>query len=160
MFEKFGFMKSAEELNAAAAGFLKEGDTDSLLLLAEENGIDREDAVDYVDGMVDEFTTPAMAALGRLKVIRTEKIRKVTDKHHKANQVMICEIIRGMINEPEVAAGVMASENIIMDLVKGMKGVVYTGTDEDMRKLVRGIAAGKEEFDRAVKEIKQRYEQE
>lgn len=159
MFEKFGFMKSAEELNAAAEGFLKEGDTESIIALAQENGIDEEDAEDYIEEAVDIFATPMTAALGRLKVIKAEKIRKVTDTHHRANQIVIHEIIQGMINEPEVAAGIMASENIIMDLVNGMKGVVCTGTDEDLRKLVRACVAGKDQLEKTAKEIKSRYEE-
>ncbi len=157
MFEKFGFMKTVEELNAAAEGFLKEGDTESIIALAQENGIDEEDAGDYTEGMTDVFATPMTAALGRLKAVRTEKIGKVKDAHHRANQIMIYEIIRGMINEPEVAAGIMASENIVMDLVNGMKGVVYTGTDEDLRKLVRACVAGKDQLKKTAEEIKTRY---
>ena len=36
MFDKFGEFDSVEELNRAAAGFLTEGDLDSLRKLAEE----------------------------------------------------------------------------------------------------------------------------
>lgn len=159
MFEKFGNFDSAEELNAAAEGFLKEGDTESIIALAQENGIDEEDARDYIEEMADIFTTPMTAALGRLKIIRTEKIKKISDARHKANQVMIHEIIRGMISEPEVAAGIMASRNIIEDLVNGMKGIVYTGTDEDLRQLVRACVAGKDQLKKTAMEIKSRYEE-
>lgn len=48
MFEKFGEFDSVEELNRAAAGQKAEGDEEALLILAEENGIDREDAEDYI----------------------------------------------------------------------------------------------------------------
>lgn len=68
MWDKFGEFDSAEELNRAAAAQKAEGDREALITLAEENGIDREDAEDYLDGAVDELATPLMAALGKLKV--------------------------------------------------------------------------------------------
>ena len=45
-----------------------EGDTEALMQIAIENGIDKEDAEDYADGIVGELTTPLLAALGKLKV--------------------------------------------------------------------------------------------
>lgn len=68
MFDKFGVFDSAEELNRAAAAQLGEGDTDALFALAQENGIDREDAQDYANGDMPELCTPLMAALGKLQV--------------------------------------------------------------------------------------------
>lgn len=68
MWDKFGEIDSAEELNRAAAAQKAEGDREALIMLAEENGIDRDDAEDYLDGVVDELVTPLMAALGKLKV--------------------------------------------------------------------------------------------
>lgn len=68
MFEKFGNFDSAEELNMAAEGLKQEGDKDSLIALALENGIDREDAADYFDGGMDRLANPLMAALGKLQV--------------------------------------------------------------------------------------------
>ena len=68
MFEKFGEFDSAEELNRAAAAQFKEGDTEAILTIAKENGIDEEDARDYIDGCTPEFVTPLMAAFGKLEV--------------------------------------------------------------------------------------------
>ncbi len=68
MFEKFGEFDSAQELNRAAAAQLAEGDTEAVLAIAAENGIDAEDAQDYIDGAVMELATPLMAALGKLVV--------------------------------------------------------------------------------------------
>lgn len=68
MFDKFGEFDSAEELNMSAEGLKREGDTASLIELAVENGIDKEDAEDYIDGCVDKLATPLMAALGKLEV--------------------------------------------------------------------------------------------
>ena len=41
MFERFGEFDSAEEINLTAEGLKTEGDMESLLVLAEENGIER-----------------------------------------------------------------------------------------------------------------------
>lgn len=68
MFDRFGEFDSVEELNRAAKAQLDEGDEEALLILAEENGIDKEDAEDYMDGCTDELATPLMAALGKLSV--------------------------------------------------------------------------------------------
>lgn len=67
MFEKFGNM-TTEELNKAAAGLKEEGDLASLKTLALENGLDEADAEDYADGLTEEFASPLMSALGKLKV--------------------------------------------------------------------------------------------
>lgn len=68
MFEKFGEFDSAAELNKAAAAQLEQGDTEAIIAIAMENGLDREDAEDYIDGIVPELTTPLMAAMGKIKV--------------------------------------------------------------------------------------------
>lgn len=48
MFGKFGEFDSAEEINRAAAAQLKEGDLDAIKTIAEENGLDSEDAEDFL----------------------------------------------------------------------------------------------------------------
>lgn len=159
MFEKFGLMKSVEELNKAAEGFRKEGDEESLIALAQENGIDEEDARDYMDGVVDEFVTTSMAAVGRMNVIR-EEIRKEKNVQYRANQKMIHGIIMGCVSEAEVAAGIMKYENIVMELVNGIKGIVYNGTDEDMRQLIRALCDGRDTLKEAAGKINARYTEE
>lgn len=72
MFDKFGEFNSAEELNRAAAAQLAEGDTEAVYAIAEENGIDREDAKDFIDGVVGELCNPLMAAYGKLDVEAAE----------------------------------------------------------------------------------------
>lgn len=72
MEKSFGEFSSAEEINRAAAAQLREGDTDAIIAIAKENGIDEEDAQDYIDGMAPELCTPIMAALGKLKIEEEE----------------------------------------------------------------------------------------
>ena len=68
MFDKFGEFDSYEEINKAAAGQKKEGDFAALKELAVENGIDEEDAQDYIDGVVDELCNTSMAAIGKINI--------------------------------------------------------------------------------------------
>lgn len=70
MFEKFGEFDSCEELNRAAAAQKAEGDMDAVRAIAAENGLEPEDAEDYISGSVEELATPVMAALGKLKIER------------------------------------------------------------------------------------------
>lgn len=72
MFEKFGEFDSWEEINRAAAAQLAEGDKEAIYAIAEENGIDREDAEDYIDGDAAELVTALMAAQGKLKIETAE----------------------------------------------------------------------------------------
>lgn len=66
MFEKFGEFDSAEELNRSAAAQKEEGDLEALVALAAENGIDKEDAEDYMDDVIEELVTRKTAAMGKL----------------------------------------------------------------------------------------------
>lgn len=68
MYDKFGEFDSWEEINKAAEGQKEEGDKDALVELAKENGIDEEDALDYLDGITDQLCDPMMAAHGKLKI--------------------------------------------------------------------------------------------
>ena len=68
MYEKFGEFDSWEEINKAAEGQRDEKDEEALFELAAENGIDREDAEDYIDGALQELCNPLTAAFGKLSV--------------------------------------------------------------------------------------------
>lgn len=72
MFEKFGEFDSYEEINRAAAAQLEEGDEEAIYAIAKENGIDREDAEDFIDGAAPELVTALMAANGKLAVEAAE----------------------------------------------------------------------------------------
>lgn len=72
MFQKYGEFGSYEEINAMAQKLKEAGEEDSLMSLAEENGIDREDAEDFYDGAIEELTTATLAAIGKLRVEKGE----------------------------------------------------------------------------------------
>lgn len=68
MFDKFGEFDSAKEINEKAAELKAAKDEAGLVALAAENGIDKEDAEDYMDDCVGVLVSPLMAAVGKLTV--------------------------------------------------------------------------------------------
>lgn len=67
MFEKFSEFDSVEEINREAAVWKAKGDMETLRALALENGLDKEDTEDYINGDADELTRPFPAAVGKLE---------------------------------------------------------------------------------------------
>ncbi len=137
MFDKFGEFGSCEELNKAAGGLREEGDWPSLQALAEENGIDIEDARDYMTMETDIFATPYTAALGRLAVY--EK----ASKNPASANVVIYTMIRSMLEDGHLQAQVMAKGKNPDSIYNAMReeasrarvgnvGIVC-GTDRDLR---------------------------
>ena len=145
MFDKFGEFDSVEELNAAAEGLKAEGDTESIYVLAAENGIDKDDVEEYIDGYAPELASLYMAAAGRIAVQEEE--------HKKENDMIVMALkiitmtLKGMIQEDAVAKAVMKKGKRIKDVYDAMRkdasknksgnvGMVC-GTDEDLRQIIR-----------------------
>ena len=72
MFEKFGEFDSAKEINEPAINLRKEGDKESLNVLAKENGIDLEIAEAFLDGEIDFLCDVMAAAIGKIEVEAAE----------------------------------------------------------------------------------------
>lgn len=68
MFEKFGELSSAAEINELALNLRSEGDIESIKALAKENGIDGEIAEVFVDGGIDFLCDTLSAAIGKINV--------------------------------------------------------------------------------------------
>lgn len=68
MFELFGNMDSAEEINKTAEGLKAEGDIENLKKLAEENGIPVEMAELYIAGEIDWLADTMTAAMGKIDI--------------------------------------------------------------------------------------------
>ena len=78
MFDKFGVMSSPEEINELAENLFNEGDAESLLAIAEENGIDKEIAQAYMEGELPELCDAQAAAAGKLAVEAKElKLKEI-----------------------------------------------------------------------------------
>ena len=147
MFEKFGEFGSSEELNQTAEGLRAEGDWGSLQVLAEENGIDIEDARDYMTMETDIFSTPYTAALGRLAAYEQ------ASKNPKAANEVIYSMIRSMIEDGHMQEEVMAKGKNPDGIYNAMReeaskskvgnmGMVC-GTDRDLRDRIRRFYGGK-----------------
>lgn len=151
MFEKFGEFNSVEELNAAAAGFLKEGDEESVFALAQENGLEREDAEDYVDGIVPELATRKEAALGRLAIQREHIVKNNKDMAERMAYGVMLSMLQTMCTEEKLAAAVMQKGKTVEDIYKAMREeagkhasgtgqnryAVSCGTDQELRDIIR-----------------------
>ena len=111
MFEKFGEFTSFEEINKKAAELKAAGDKDSLLKLCDENGLDHEDAEDFMDGVIEELTTLKLAAIGKITVEKADlKIKGVVNDW--------TDIIIQMIEEDEkLAAAVRSKEKPLYKLL-------------------------------------------
>ena len=63
---------SVEALNKEAEELLKAGNEKEIINLAINQGIDKDEAQDYIDGIVDTFATANMAAMGKLSIKEKE----------------------------------------------------------------------------------------
>lgn len=68
MFERFGEFDSAEEINETAVNLRKEGDTESLMALAEENGIDKDTLEAFLEGELLYLCDEMSAAIGKIDI--------------------------------------------------------------------------------------------
>ncbi len=70
MEKKFGVFETVEELNRAAAAQKAEGDLEALIGIAVENGLEKEDAEEYMDSddPEDFLCNATMAAIGKLNM--------------------------------------------------------------------------------------------
>lgn len=67
MFDKFGKM-NYDELIRTAKAEKEERDEEALIALAQENGLDQEDAEDYMDDLTEVLCTPREAAVARIEM--------------------------------------------------------------------------------------------
>lgn len=68
MFDRFGEFDSAEEINELAINLRKEKDTESLKILAKENGIDADILEAFLDGDLLYLCDVMSAAIGKIEV--------------------------------------------------------------------------------------------
>lgn len=146
MFEKFGEFDTLEELNAAAEGQKEQGDREALLELAKENGIDIEDAEDYMDGCTDKLASLPAAAYGRIKIEKAE-----SEKSDNFIEVMIMNVIitmlEGMCTEPLMMTAVIRKGKRISAIMLAIKEEaskhkngnmgVACGTDRELCEIIR-----------------------
>ncbi|RDY30313.1 hypothetical protein [Lachnotalea glycerini] len=147
MFDQFGEFDSVEELNLAAAGLLKEGDTKSLKALARENGIEEEDVNDYIAGMTKELVTLYSAAYGRLLIEEEKVINKKKNVMEKMPLQLILTMLRGMCTSEELARAVMKKGKCISNIYQCIRSEaekhksgnmgMACGTDRELCEMIR-----------------------
>lgn len=163
MFEKFGEFDSSEELNAAAKGFLDGGDSMSIIALAKENGIDQDDAEDYVNGFTAELASVSMAAFGRLYAEEQEVISK---KDNFMAARVIFNMVRGQCLREDFCRAVMRKGRRAMAIFEAMKKEasnhksgtvgVSCGTDRELSGIVIAYyLEGKDAMEKKLKDLYQ-----
>lgn len=68
MYDRFGEFGSAEGINETAVNLRKEGDRESIRILAEENGIDGDIVEAFLDGDILFLCDAMSAAIGKVEV--------------------------------------------------------------------------------------------
>lgn len=77
MWEKFGGMETAADINELAANMRSEKDMDSIRALAKERGIDAQIADLFIAGNLEELCDAETAAVGKLTVEQADmKLKK------------------------------------------------------------------------------------
>lgn len=118
MEKKFGIFNTVEELNRAAAAQKAEGDGEALIALALENGLDREDAEDYMDGASEELCNPYMAAVAKVNLEAKELDLKSQLSDWKDYLIQVITDYPG----DELCNAVFATDKKLLDVMaKGMK---------------------------------------
>lgn len=68
MYERFGEFNSANEINETAVNLRREGDHESIRVVAKENGIDEDIAQAFIDGDILFLCDDMAAAIGKIEV--------------------------------------------------------------------------------------------
>ncbi len=161
MFERFGEFGSVEELNRAADGLLNEGDTESLKVLADENGIDKEDVQDYLDGYSEDLATVSTAAFGRLYV---EEEQAKADKGEEMAAKVIFTMARSLCLRESFCRCVMKKGKRAMDIFRAMKDEagkhksgnvgISCGTDRELCNIITAYyTQGKAEMNQLLADL-------
>lgn len=77
MFDNFGEFDTYETFINKAKALMANADTNSIRDLAKENGLDPEDAEDYITGAMNEITDPGSYAMARIDIeLKETKVDK------------------------------------------------------------------------------------
>lgn len=113
MFERFGEFDSAEEINETAVSLRREGDTESLGVLAEENGIDKDVLKVFLGGTLLYLCDEMTAAIGKIEVeakaVKCAEIMEDWVEYIKAQCFERPEIARAVRRKGKSLAGCIAA---------------------------------------------------
>lgn len=112
MFERFGEFDSAAEINETAVNLRKEGDRESLEVLAKENGIDEDALEAFMDGTLLYICDEMTAAIGKIEVeakeVKCAEIMEDWVEYIKAQCFEKPEIARAVRKKGKSLAGCIA----------------------------------------------------
>lgn len=112
MFERFGEFDSASEINETAVNLRKEGDTDSLKVLAEENGISLDILEVFLDGGILYICDDMSAAIGKISVeageVKCAEIMEDWVEYIKAQCLEKPEVARAVRRKGKSLSGCIA----------------------------------------------------
>lgn len=112
MYEQFGEFDSAEGLNQTAVGLRKEGDRESLNVLAEENGIDSDIVEAFWTGEMLYLCDEMTAAIGKIDVeakeVKCAEIMEDWVQYIKAQCFEKTEVARAVRRQGKSLAGCIA----------------------------------------------------
>lgn len=139
MFEKFGEFESCKEINELAENLFNEGDTDSIKVMAAENGIPEELVEAYIQGDIPILCDPLTAALGKIDVEAAEL---------KPKEIMEdwVEYLRGQCMENEMLCHQIRKKE---KSLKGMIGALLAWSFKNQQPIDKdiiraaGVSAGK-----------------
>lgn len=112
MYDVFGNFDSVEEINAAAAGLLEEGDQEHIRQLAKENGIPDFFAEEFIAGHMSKLTDSMNAAIGKIEIEAAE---------YKNNQIPvepIADYLKSQCDKESFAVAVRRRTKNIKDCMK------------------------------------------
>lgn len=101
MWDKFGELNSADEINSMARTLLKEGKKEEIYALAEENGIDKEMADMFTAEDIDFICDEQTAAYGKLDVEL-----KDYQKSYVANAIEVTDALKNMTAREQIRLSV------------------------------------------------------
>ncbi len=122
MWDKFGELNSAEEINDMAEKLRAEGKTEDVYTLAAENGIDKEMADMFVSEDIDFICDVQTAACGKL-----DMELKDYQKRYVANAIEVTDTLKNMT----------AREQIKLSVHKHGVEIDIGTTGEELAKAVR-----------------------
>lgn len=112
MFDRFGNFNSAQEINETAVSLRKEGDWESLRVLAEENGIDEDVLEAFSDGTMVYLCDELSAAIGKIEVeakaVKCAEIMEDWVEYIKAQCFERQEVARAVRQKKKSLAGCVA----------------------------------------------------
>lgn len=112
MFDRFGEFGSAAEINETAVNLRKEGDVESLKVLAKENGIDEDVLEVFLEGTLLYLCDDMTAAIGKIemeaKEVKCAEIMEDWVEYIKAQCFEKSEVARAVRNKGKSLSGCIA----------------------------------------------------